>query len=548
MKVGHKVPIEITLLYGKGDKVEDQSILEALGGSDLAISTQGMAIVKFRIKEVSMKHENRPFRLKFDCPKSDLHPFVNPVVSAPMTVIRHKLSIRPDAEFPETWYKDEGGRDKYIHVHCVLVDSQNSVVQNREVPLRVVLTYEGDADNEVKDQSILKFSNDSHSKIHRNGMALLKVRIEEVSKNHQKQPFCVKVSPDTSYSPANCDIAIDVSPPITVKSKRNKNKNKRNLKSGRDKKARYDRGMAASSLLDMSGPLASTPFPAEQVAKLQGGDLKTVLSLSRSWCQYVLETLKNMEWHHVGFEVLEGGQINLHRPLYRCPYCWAYKDTLREPRHHPDCRLAKALSSFKQMQIEENFEKLLNAIQGLKSGGPKVPPMPSSVSKLPASIPPLPPLPAMTAATPPSMSMTNAPIPQSLAPAPLGREASLGFFKDATDSAFQHRENPEHLVTTILGVQTKKGFPAFDKKDKLIGFYVYDDNTTTITYFQITQYERFDAGFIKAIEDALKNRKKENYHGVITMEKFITLEQMKDQLCIKIFHLVEEAKNFSVPS
>lgn len=55
-----------------------------------------------------------------------------------------------------------------------------------------------------------------------NGTVNLRLRIEEVSKNHQKQAFRIKISPDTSFSPANCDVSCVLSSAITVRSKRNK--------------------------------------------------------------------------------------------------------------------------------------------------------------------------------------------------------------------------------------------------------------------------------------------------------------------------------------
>jgi hypothetical protein len=38
-----------------------------------------------------------------------------------------------------------------------------------------------------------------------------------------------------------------------------------------------------------------------------------------SWCQHVIRLLTAIEWQHVGFEVTTEGDVNLHRPLYRCP-------------------------------------------------------------------------------------------------------------------------------------------------------------------------------------------------------------------------------------
>jgi len=277
---------------------------------------------------------------------------------------RHKLTIRPGPQFPKVWYKDEGGRDKFISVDAVLTDQHNNIVTDREVPLRVVLTYEGDPDAEVKNQSILKLSNDTIPKVSRDGRVFLKVRIEEVSKNHQKQAFCVKIQPDTSYSPANNDIAMHVSPPITVKSKRNKRNRTRELKSAGEKKARPEPTLAASSVLGMSGPAAAAPFAADQIDSLRNnGDSALVLGMVRSWCSFVVDGMRTMEWQHVGFEVVEGGQINLHRPLYRCPGCWAYKDTLREPVHRPDCTLARALQGYRKCNIDEQLSRMVSAIK-----------------------------------------------------------------------------------------------------------------------------------------------------------------------------------------
>eukprot|EP00466_Bigelowiella_natans_P016518 jgi/Bigna1/72314/fgenesh1_pg.19_\ len=396
MKTGSRLPVEVTLLYSNGERVPNQDILEIGGGKNIVISTAGMAAIKIRIREVSMQHENRKFCLRFSSKESlFLNQTVAPVTSSEMTVIRHKLKICPSSNFPKTWYKDEGGRDKFIPINAVLEDHDGKVVLKREVPLRVILTYDGDAETEVKNQQILKLSTDSMKKIESNGTALLKIRIEEVSKNHQKQAFCVKIEPDTSYSPANYDIAMDVSPAITVKSKRNKRGRKDQLRN-LDKKSKFDTSshMAASAMLNMTGPVAPSPLSAAQVAKLQGQeDFGLVMGMIKSWTQEVVQGLSQMEWQHVGFEVMEGGQINLNRPLFRCPGCWSYKDTLREPHHQPNCLIAKPLQMYKRCAINENISRLVKVVQAPTSSSSS-----SSTNKTLAPLPPLPPPPKIVAA------------------------------------------------------------------------------------------------------------------------------------------------------
>jgi hypothetical protein len=50
-------------------------------------------------------------------------------------------------------------------------------------------------------------------KVGRDGRVTVRARIEEVSKNHQKQAFCFKLTPDAIFSPANYDISADISAP-----------------------------------------------------------------------------------------------------------------------------------------------------------------------------------------------------------------------------------------------------------------------------------------------------------------------------------------------
>lgn len=73
--------------------------------------------------------------------------------------------------------------EKQSQVH--LLGPSGAEVKSRRVPLRLVLMY--DNMHRVQNQEILKLSPDSKLVIDEHGKATLRVRIEEVSKNHQKQ-------------------------------------------------------------------------------------------------------------------------------------------------------------------------------------------------------------------------------------------------------------------------------------------------------------------------------------------------------------------------
>ena len=346
MKTGWNVHVAVELLYETGELVAQQDIVEIEGnkGSRLvSIGADGQATLSLRITQVSMKHENRSFLLRFSVSRtpapasntsepltqqqlSAIHS-IPPVTTDPLTVIRHRLRITQQP--PATWYKDEGGRDKCISIHALLVDSDDRPVHGREVPLKVTLCYEGDEHMEVKNQSILKFPSETTvNRVGSDGSVELKVRVEEVSKNHQKQAFVIRVAPDVVYSPTNHDIAADYTTAVTVLSKRNK----RRKKEGSDTPTLMGQNGLTSPMSTLANSAIAPAASSLSASLLLSSDFKPSAALSAtvnsiaSWCQYVHRGLTSLEWQHVGFEITEEGQVHLHRPLHRCPSCWVYKD------------------------------------------------------------------------------------------------------------------------------------------------------------------------------------------------------------------------------
>jgi len=177
--------------------------------------------------------------------------------SSGMKVMRHRLRIDESIlQWEDIWYKDEGGRDKCIEIPIRLEDSRENIVNDRNIKLKVSLVY-ADTFYTVTDQSILKLflpttinngnsgnastavatttittaaggtlattTNDNQYDLWtEDGLVKVRLRIEDVSKNHQGQNFRVKIAPDTINAPSDCDVMAALSPPITVRSKRNK--------------------------------------------------------------------------------------------------------------------------------------------------------------------------------------------------------------------------------------------------------------------------------------------------------------------------------------
>lgn len=181
------------------------------------ISKSGTATVRCRITDLSMRYENKKFVL-YGSAESQTGAYIKPAVSEAMLVVRYRLVI-DTTHIPDVWYKDEGGRDKCIDLFVNLQDHNGELIVARKVPLKVMLQY--DSGHNVVKQDILKINPENRLAVD-SGRALLRLRIEDVSKNHQKQHFVIFIAPDTQQHPLNNDISPDMCPPIEVRSKRNK--------------------------------------------------------------------------------------------------------------------------------------------------------------------------------------------------------------------------------------------------------------------------------------------------------------------------------------
>ena len=191
--------------------------------TEFKIRTNGQGKINVKITDISMNHGNKKIILVFSA-KSTIYPNLYAIaeaISTPMLSIRYVLSIKPFTENPYIWYKDEGGQGNTIDMEVILFDHNGNYVIGRRTHLTLTLLYENRAT--VPSQDILKPTIDSKLYIDEHtGKAMIKLRIDEVSRSHQKQLFKILVSPDTSHYPMTSDISPVLSQPIEVRSKRNK--------------------------------------------------------------------------------------------------------------------------------------------------------------------------------------------------------------------------------------------------------------------------------------------------------------------------------------
>lgn len=362
-KLGNDIPLECELMSFHTPQVSLLPELLDVEGYPCIQSRTGTCSFKIRIKNVSLVFDNKPFKLRVSA-KASLIGFIEPAISSPMIVIRHLLRVHEQP--PHTWYKDQGGSIKCMMVDVALVDADGRVVQNREVPLRVLLRYENDL--EVKNQGLLKVNNDQLVEIGKSGKCSMKVRIEDVSKNHQKQNFILRIMPNVEPSeggsPLHGDIAGCLTNPVMVRSKVNPRPKaaRQGVPGGAGsdddtEQFRPPRPVPPVKRQPESGwpthsqvvPVLPAPGPALAQEQLHSDRPPTSVTDILDWCDFVAVELKLMEWQHIGCEISElDGLPNPSRVLYRCPACWQYKDPARPGVHKPDCMILRALQQYEQ--------------------------------------------------------------------------------------------------------------------------------------------------------------------------------------------------------
>ena len=245
IKCGENLPLLVKLYldehdgdYRDGYEESDFPSIDKLGPfptgryriepSQPRISRNGICSLTVCIDEISMNFENKKIRIvvSIDSASSQNQRFLNdisPVISHGLVCIRHRLIVRCDMHdnpTPEIWFKDEGGRENRIELHVHLENGDGTKVHNRRVPLKVLLIY-GNGEV-VSKQDLLWISPESKLVIEQGGSTVIYLRINDVSKNHQKQLFSILVCPETGEYPLLNDISPDTCTPLEVRSKRTK--------------------------------------------------------------------------------------------------------------------------------------------------------------------------------------------------------------------------------------------------------------------------------------------------------------------------------------
>ncbi|OQR81694.1 hypothetical protein THRCLA_11501 [Thraustotheca clavata] len=336
LKVGMQVPLKLDLILGETRYVPEALTIDPK--TPLVINDNGMCTVKIAINETSMANRHQPYHLRF----TPFNSSITSVTSPPMTVVRCRLVIQN--KLPEIWYKDEGSRDKFLEFNVQLCDSNHLSIPTKPIPLRITLIYENG--HAVFKQDILKLSTDSQDTIDGTGNASIKMRIEDVSRNHQSQPFQIKVEPAL---PMHQDIAYDTTSSVTVRSKRNK---------------LGKRSIPEPYTADIISADSEESFEPSPKRSCINTPIDQNMGRVLDWTRSVLQVLEALEWQQVGYEAQLDGTLDYSKPLYRCPSCWRYKDihSHEAQQHASNCSLATLLLVYATQTIYD-YESLVKLVE-----------------------------------------------------------------------------------------------------------------------------------------------------------------------------------------
>jgi hypothetical protein len=366
------VPLHVQLAYhhiengiASTTPITGHNPLEILKGSMTEVWPGAIATLKYSLKETSQAHNHRHFAVVVSSLKNgEIDGSIRRAISGPFKVVNFKLAAveLSGVDADGIWYKDQGGKLKALCVHLKMLDRHGrTAIPSAKIPLRCKLLY-GNG-QEVGDEGLLNISPDCIQTINKDGRGEIRYRIEDVSKNHQKNSFCVLICPDYERNLAFSDIAPVLTPPVIVKSK-----------------------MTKKQKPERENPAPQPPPPTLDYSQVCSSTLQSALAVTE-WVNGVIEGLETMEWKACNYESKACGESE---PVYRCPAC----NVLKQPgaRHQASCFIAQTLLQYTSA-VRGHFEVLMNAAveaenmreRGLdeRPASPLVSPPPPSLQEMP---------------------------------------------------------------------------------------------------------------------------------------------------------------------
>lgn len=265
----------------------------------------------------------------------------------PIQIVTAKI-ITDDKNWQDVWFKDEGGRDKSMEAKLSLCDADGNLVRDRRIPLTITLLYDNELSTKVMKQETLRLLGPPRQCIDpTNGKCSVQFRIEDVSKNHQGQNFKLEITPDVSKV---YDIASTCTPPVSIRSKRNKRLRSSNSRNESGEKYSPPHpslrggmgGISPFAGFDKNFGLTGVP----DVERLRHA-MKGVID----WTEEIINGLYPLKWQLIGYAQYPDGTTDYNRPYHNMP--------------NPNEYITRVLSIYSE-QTRYHLQMLKNAVENTK--------------------------------------------------------------------------------------------------------------------------------------------------------------------------------------
>lgn len=251
------------------------------------------------------------------------------------------MSLNIIQQPPETWYTHYKGKG---HSFTVAVKLEGLKIDH-DMPILVRLLYE--SGKEVPNQAILQIFKAPVMDAYTN-VCLIKARVNDVSKNHQKQKFTLRIE-TLSENPSDANYR-SVAPVHTVgiRSLSRIPVSKQHLKPDEVNEKKRSGGYFLDDIMAHSA----------KRARLDGSlDATNSLAL-QSWANDALDTILHIQWIVTGYETSDGVSVLAEDndeddanddgvlPVYTCPVCIAVGTSKSTVTHLDDCKIRSLVRQF----------------------------------------------------------------------------------------------------------------------------------------------------------------------------------------------------------
>eukprot|EP00752_Nemacystus_decipiens_P009252 g8265.t1 len=302
------VPLSLALVYENGTEVHSQNILQMQADTQLVTNEHGRANLKFKITEVSQRHQSQKFCIKIgpDIRMSPEYSDVAPVVTIPIMVLSKRKNRRIKAE--KAAQQNAAAAAYSTQQPAGGLTSLIWATANGQLPQSGL---DGSAHHWASSpSSILSASAPGRGRM---GASPPPV--------YQQQN-----TPQGSAAPVPALGAPGGPPPLNP--------------------------------APVSAPVEE---PALRVPHGSTGALQKIFR----WTDAVLQLLQmELQWEHIGYECEPDGSASYARPLFRCPLCRVCKGRAQpHQKHAPDCKLRGLLDEFSG-QRSADCEKVIALLRG----------------------------------------------------------------------------------------------------------------------------------------------------------------------------------------